>query len=272
MKSICVFLCFFQMMWAEEKKEFVILGTRHDGMFSMFYDVILAMKIYEAGLYAGIEIDFGYPQENAVYFDQEHGPNWWTYYFEPIRYGDTSSPKKYVVGYLPHGVPWNLDSETLTAKENAHRLIQKYVRIQPHILEKVDAFVQMYFTSDFVIGVHYRGTDKEGPSEKMFMEIDRQIKQCDRSDYMIFVATDSQMFLDLMLKKYGDTVCFCDHVRSFNGTPIHLNPWTDKYRIGEEALIDCLLLSKGDILIRTDSNLSYCSTFFNPDVPEFFVN
>ncbi len=271
-----LFLCliFFHLSCVE--KEFVVLGTRHDGMFSMFYDVVLAMKIYEKGLYAGVEIDFGYPKENAIYLDEEHGPNWWNYYFEPIRYGDVSAPKRYVVGYLPFGVPWNLDSESLGERRNAYRLIKKYIRIRSHILDKVDAFMKSHFQGKFLVAVHYRGTDKKEsspPYMKVWFEIEKELLRRGLSEYQIFVATDSQSFLDFMIQKYEDKVCFCEeNTRSFDGTAIHLNPFTDKYRIGEEALIDCLLLSKADILIRTDSNLSYCSTFFNPDIFEIFVN
>ena len=35
----------------------------------------------------------------------------------------------------------------------------------------------------------------------------------------------------------------------------------------ENALIDCILLSKTDLLIRTSSNFSLASTFFNPKLP-----
>lgn len=274
MLCLC-FASFSQSARADEQREFVILGTRHDGMFSMFYDVILAMKIYEAGLYAGIEIDFGYPHDNSMYYDERYGSNWWTYYFEPIRYGDTSAPEHRVVGYLPYGVPWNLDTPTMGTRENAHRLIQKYIRIKPHIMEKVDQFVQANFNGEFIIAVHYRGTDKwnKCPAyEKVFAEIHQQIQISGRPDYKIFIATDSQEFLDHALSRY-DKVCYREETyRSPDWGPIHLNPWTDKYRAGEEALIDCLLLSKGDVLIRTDSNLSYCATFFNPNIPEIFVN
>lgn len=38
------------------------------------------------------------------------------------------------------------------------------------------------------------------------------------------------------------------------------------------AVIDCVLLSRADVLIRPTSNLSICSGFFNPKVPEIIMN
>jgi len=55
--------------------------------------------------------------------------------------------------------------------------------------------------------------------------------------------------------------------RSTDGYPLHINSFLDHYKCGEDALIDCILLSKGNFLIKTNSNLSQWATFFNPKVP-----
>lgn len=60
--------------------------------------------------------------------------------------------------------------------------------------------------------------------------------------------------------------------RSSNGEPgVHfINK--NNYSLGEEALIDACLLSKCDLLIRTSSNLSLWSTYFNPSLPTILLN
>ena len=43
-------------------------------------------------------------------------------------------------------------------------------------------------------------------------------------------------------------------------------------REGLDAVVDCLLLSRAHTLIRTASNLSLCSTLFNPSLPDRLLN
>lgn len=86
--------------------------------------------------------------------------------------------------------------------------------------------------------------------------------------FKLFVATDEQLFLTYIENAFPNLVISHNASRSADGTPLHLgrsdiNP----YQQGEDAIIDCLLLSKGDILIRTSSNLSAWSSYFNPYIP-----
>jgi len=71
-----------------------------------------------------------------------------------------------------------------------------------------------------------------------------------------------------MIATFGHLICYYqDAIRSVNGKALHVDPAHSPYRVGREALIDCVLLSRTDMLIRTSSNLSLCSTFFNSDLP-----
>ena len=70
---------------------------------------------------------------------------------------------------------------------------------------------------------------------------------------------------------FGDKVCFYSSQRSKDGKPVHYNS-EDPYRVGEEALIDCLLLSRTNLLVRTSSNLSLCARYFNPSIPSIEVS
>lgn len=54
--------------------------------------------------------------------------------------------------------------------------------------------------------------------------------------------------------------------------PIHLNLAGDRNRKGFEALVNCLLLSRCDALIRSASFLSGWSNVFNPALPVIMLN
>jgi hypothetical protein len=149
--------------------------------------------------------------------------------------------------------------------------------VKPHIEEKVNQIVEDSFGYSSIIGVHYRGTDKWteapiAPYDNVAAHVDEiiaQLQEIGHSDIKIFIATDEQNFLDYMRVRYpSKVVCYEESERSIDGVCVHLSgTGGTPYQKGEDALIDCLLLAKTDILLKTSSNLSLCATYFNPDIP-----
>ncbi len=157
----------------------------------------------------------------------------------------------------------------------AAQIVKKYIHIKPHIQKKIDAFVAQFFLDNYIIGIHYRGTDKSKEAPRItyatvFKEIEKHIPQ--KKPYSLFIATDEIDFLEQARKKHPNRVVAIEARRSDrNGLGGHfLNK--NNYTQGEEALIDACLLAKCDLLIRTSSNLSLWSTYFNPDLPVILLN
>lgn len=236
------------------------------GFFSTFNMVLGALDFCEKMHCRGLEVDFG---EGGLYFEPQRGQNWWNYYFEPIRLG---SMKKARICHFSSKEKRNLSlkAEFELPLERARELIDKYVHIKPEILEKVGQFEKTYFQGYSILGVHYRGTDKvqeapRVPYEEMEAQIERAAQE-QVKEWKIFVATDDQLFLDFVKERWPGKVVAFDAIRSVDGKPIHLTN-RDNYQKGEEAIIDCLLLSRCNLLIKTASNLSDCSLQFNPSLP-----
>lgn len=246
----------------------ISLSARNAGMFSMCNDVLDLLKGYEFKRFKGIEVNF---DDTGLYYSPSFGKNWWNYYFEPIALGSQEVTKIKTQGGYPRIVAWQ--NETEENRKEAFRLIQQYIRVKPHILNKIDAFEKTYFKDCFIVGVHYRATDKL-ISEARFVayeDITQAIKtiikaeNCESKNYKIFVATDDQNFLDYMVHIFGTLVCYNpDVIRSKNNQPLHYAPDRNPYKCGEDALVDCLLLSKTNFLLKTISSLSRWSIFFNP--------
>jgi Nodulation protein Z (NodZ) len=242
------------------------------GFFACFQAVIGGLDYYEQNEFAGCMVRFKW----GLYLDPQLGPDWWEYYFEPIKIG---SRKKRKVIHLDNGKRHELAYNAIAtiSRERACQLIHKYVRIKPHIQEKIDTFVKENFEGNFIIGIHYRGTDKsrEAPRvsyEKMHSAIAKTVDALPRSlDYKIFVATDEQLFIDYMKSKFGSKVCCLDAIRSLDGTPLHFKQ-AQPYRQGEETLMDCILLSTTNMLIRTHSNIGASAGNFNPLLPVATLN
>ncbi len=257
---------------APEKDCFVILYAKPShGMFSVFDHAVDFLDAYDKNKIAGLDINF---EETGIYYDPHYGPNWWTYYHQPISIGNKSAKCKVRVfdeyyNHMSH-------TEFNMSRTEVHSLIKKYFHIQPRIQTKIDSILEKEFSGSYVIGVHYRGTDKISeaprvPYEKVVEEIDKVIASLslsEKNNYRVYVATDEAAFLDYVKPLYEDKLIYlCDAARSTTGAPVHLDRGYNRYLVGENALMDSILLSKTNIIIRTSSNLSRWSTYFNPDLP-----
>ena len=158
-------------------------------------------------------------------------------------------------------------------RARAHRIIQRHVQVQPHIQEKVDAFQDEHFGDRRVLGLHMRGTDKgtaDGPTALMrivrpheyFSHIDAYTEE--HGPCAIFIATDQRQFVDQLKERYGDRVLAYDAVRASGiRNPFEMQDGQG-YRKGEDVLIECLLLSRCDYLLKCTSAVGEFAMYFEP--------
>lgn len=258
-----LFIMFSSLLRAEirhvwspiEPAEHVVLKSRYTGMFALFMDVISLCQHYENGFFKSGSVNF---QNSGFYYDSRYGENWWEYYFEPIVLGEQNS--RHVTQYC-HLYCREI-VEYYNAKSFNNYIIEKYIKIKPHIQEKIDTYLENNFDGHYILGVHYRGTDKscEAPRvsyQEVQAQIQKIINECGYSDYKIFIASDELAFFNHMERSFPGMIL----------TYEKSNKNRNNYEAGEAALIDCILLSKVNILFRTSSNLSLISTFYNPQLP-----
>lgn len=258
-----------------QKKTFLILDPPHHfGFFCLFTTVLGCLDFYEKGYYAGLIVDF---DKHGLYYDPLMGPNWWNYYFEPILVGNyfNATVRQINDGEFQNAAYYARDD---MSRKRANELIQKYVKIKPDIVHEVDKFVEDSFGSDYILGIHYRGTDKFTWNEADFVSYEQTLKAIEDhleevkpASYKIFIATDEAAFLAYMQNRFPDKVVYQESQRSTDNRPVHYGS-SDPYRIGREALVDSLLLSRTDYLIRLFSNLSVCSCYFNADLPNQMIS
>lgn len=240
------------------------------GLFSCFLTALGCLQRYEAGFYAGVEIDF---QDHGLYYDRDYGRNWWNYYFEPLAVGDRQNAK-IVKDRIAICQETAILATNKMSLRRCNQLINRYIKIKPDLLMEIDQFVVDHFQEDYIIGIHYRGTDKITTNEAKFTDystvadaVREQLSIHQSGNYQIFVATDEEAFLVYMKEQFPDRIiCQETAQRSTNDIPIHLRN-DHPYQIGKEAVIDAIVLSRCDFLIRTLSNLSICSCYFNPLLP-----
>lgn len=244
------------------------------GLFSVLTSIVGLLDRYENSRdeFDGVRVDFG---TKGLYYEQSKGPNSWEYYFERIDEESVAERKskklvledsKFVRN--DYGQAAN-KVETLTRRQ-VDDILKRYIKIGPAIIAKVDAFAKAHFSGYFVIGIHYRGTDKisevvRTSYDDMVKEIQKVITTRKLEKYKIFVATDEQGFLDHLMKVFPpSTICAAAHKRSIDNRPLHIGALHPAEQ-GEQALIDALLLSRSGVFLRTIfSNLGRFAGYFNP--------
>ncbi len=220
------------------------------------------------------------------------GDNWLEYYFvqrkisrsikDRLVAGEIETRRVGTIGHL--GLPENYDR--LLTFEVAPSLFREHLQIRPHVLETTSEFSERHFRHKPVMGLHFRGTDKVEAQRLSYEEIATKVRgYLDEAPEIrsIFVSSDEDAFLEFFRDRFEayEILVRDDHRRSPEpqasphartsptGRPVFLRgaAETDGYALGEDALVNSLLLSQCDVLLKTASIMSGWSKIFNPQLP-----
>lgn len=256
------------------------------GMFHVLTYTMGALDQFNPKKHAGITIEYG---NNTPNYDSSKGSNWWEYFFEPVKIGDakeqvtktfTCNDELELSSFIEGSALYENQG---ISREHANELILEYFKLKPDLQKEIDLFADTHLTGTYVIGVHYRGTDKicnpDGSNktskqglkceakyvsyEEVIKAIRETIDQKKLTHFKIFAASDDQHFIDHLASAFPGKTAYTDAKRSKNGEPIHLNS-DNPYQMGKDAIKDCYLLARSQLVIRTSSILNTFASFINP--------
>ena len=237
-----------------------------------------------------------------LYYDESHGPNVWAYFFEPVATALRSgSPSKEDVVTLPSKMQWWLHHQAkgsvyahyygryahkrnegydrawyLKMRRRAHATLMEHIHVKPLIAREVDAFWSKHLAHrQPVLGIHARGTDKKAEIAGDIVHPQQYVRHikayvADHPNATLFVATDSPSFLRWLEHKFPSLVVR-NALRSERNAFLDAQ-LSDNYRKGADALIDALLLSRCDFLLKCSSALGEFAIYFNPSLHERSVD
>jgi hypothetical protein len=276
-------------------KKITIIKSRNFGLFSNFLHTLQYLYLSE------VEDRIPIVDWDIVWYSQEKGyngsKNVWEYYFEPVSpfslkdidrdKDDVKEVKKYIKGRKLHSEPdgcWDyissppeicLSNPSPEARAFMHSLIKKYVAIKSPIQSKIDSFYEKNMKNNQVIGAHVRacrdnrGGHRDIPLGKYTKNIDKYLSN--NPSAKVLITTDYKPFVDHFAKKYRDRIIYYNSQRSVNGfSPTcgfkrNLTRNKGGPKVGEEVLIECILLSKCDRVLHSSSNVSSACMYFNPN-------
>jgi len=232
------------------------------GLFSHFLQVLSALMIYDKEPDTKVLVDFTY---GMLYKSASHPlPNVWEYYFEQTADVDLKTAYANGAQVIPMTYNYSIfvDEEK---RKLSNDLINKYIRVKPHIVKKVEEFAKN-FDGKKLIGVHVRRTDHIQdapyiPDEYYFAQIDTFSSHMGMDS--IFLCTDDESVVNSFTMKYGSRIITYPSIRSVNGKALHFSSEIDGYRKGEDVLIEAMLLAKTNFLLKTVSGVTHFSVCYN---------
>jgi hypothetical protein len=153
--------------------------------------------------------------------------------------------------------------------DEARATFNKYIKMSDVINDNVSRYIRVN-GGDFDLAIHYRGTDKsyEAPLvsfERVFSACQRILDKC--SSKTVFLATDSPAF-GKAIKVAFPTINFSSFEFAIElepESPRHFSSLKPSEK-AIEALVNMVLLSRCQYLIRTSSYLSAMSCIMNKEV------
>ena len=261
----------------DPKRIYRVLRPGHLGAGMFSYIWVVLQSIYE------------HPNEKyyidwnkfTPYYDPEkikHTDNVWEYYFEQPDIKTMPSWDEIIdVGIWNGNISsayCHLSDVDEQKRVKYAEIINRYVKPLPHIGDKIKSFEDKHsLKNKRVLGVHCRGVsgafDGAHLTTKEFYT--SQVSELEKDYDVIFVISDEFSYIEYLSKKFGSKIVFYeDAVReTLDRKDMILLPGDDhklknKYKQGEDVIIDAFLLSNASFIICPYSNVSTFSHFVNP--------
>ena len=234
-----------------------------------------------AGLFSNLiyvlnHLDIAYKHNFIPIIDMENYPtiynerksingtkNSWLYYFEPVSKYSIEDVYKSKNVILSKNRFYGVFSHKIYNKKNLLKL-SKNIVIKKNIKSKADNFIRNTQLNKYkTLGIHYRGTSYKDSANHPFPPTYKQlVKKIDslvvknKFDKIFFSTEDKGMF-DQIAKKYKNKIFFYNSFRSKKDDAFkrYCRP-NHRFKLGEEILIESLILSKCNTFLFVETNVS----------------
>lgn len=256
----------------------MILRNRGSGFFSNFNCVLnnLRHRLGVGGIEAAIVDWRADPDHEQFPYGTVEDGNLWLRYFEPLPFDRFPDHR---VDYATYATPHMTWRSAYTAhkadrrwRANYHDLYRRYIRVRPEIEQRVSAFAQDRMTGHYCVGVHYRhpahAVESPYPIPRPEAFAVRASRLLPRDGpRAVFLATDVEEAVQVFRERFGALLVVqpdLQRARTLLDQQLHHSHPDPDTRLGQEVLSDCLLLSRCDVMVYTNSNLATAAAYINP--------
>lgn len=248
-----------------EKLSEILVKKVKSEEYGLFALVFQAIGIMITG--KKVVIDY---RKAKCYYDNKitNTDNVWEYYFEqPYNITiDSLKDKTYKEDeFINNNFISPLTNEWIDNKKRIKMIIDNRLKIKKNVIDKMEKFYQDNMKSYKILGIQKRGTDLynigHGSIDKQKYstnEAIEEVKTEEKKYDKILIVTDSIKTLTAFKKEFGNKIIhYDDALLSTNERAIHRGEYPENgYKIGEDVLIEGLLLSRVNYLLAMKSNIS----------------
>lgn len=264
-------------MTAEERN--LLLHAANAGFFSNFNSVLnnLHYRLGRDGVTA-MTVDWRSDGQTQFPYGRLEDGNVWLKFFAPLPFEDMpaatieargyaepsmSGPRAYAMYKL--GKRW---------RQIYGDLFRRYITVNPVLLARVEAIYGADMAGRYCVGVHCRHPRHaieclHGiPSPELFIARTRRLLPKGRP-WAVFLASDYEPAVTAFQAAFGDRLILQPGVtraRSAADDHVHHDQRAPAIALGEQALIDCLLLARCRTLLHVTSNLATAVGYINPQI------
>jgi hypothetical protein len=213
-----------------------------------------------------------------AYGARDH-PNPWLHYFEPLPFADPPTPRLEVKTYPRTGAHQIVGKDAYAVykidpfwRRRYSGLYSRFVRPRPFLVARADAIFEAGLAGVFRLGVHYRNP-RHGhecldpiPPPEAFIARARRIL-AGAGPARVFLASDYQPAVDAFEAAFGSMLVVQPAVQRATAEDHdqvhHVRP-EPSFALGEQVLVDCLLLARCEALLHVTSNVATAAAIINP--------
>ena len=255
----------------------LIIRNRNSGFFSNFNLVLnnLYWRLGRDGIRAAI-VDWRATADTAQFpYASEEQENLWLRFFEPLPFEYFPAARResnfYASSNITSRFAYAAYKLNWRWRRDYNRLYRRYIRIRPSVREGVDRIYRSTMAARYCVGVHYRHPAHDSeclypiPSPEVFIERARRMLPKTRPG-AVFLATDLEPVVDAFRIAFGESLVIQPGVRrarSASEKEVH-RQGAPGLELGEQVLIDCLLLARCDAMLHVASNIATAAGYINP--------
>jgi hypothetical protein len=272
--------------------KFIII-PHNGGFFSNFNKVVqhLVLSLNHSGIRA-MQVDWHINKKKIMdqfSFGRPDDGNIWEHFFEQLTFHDDSYMRCVrIAGFRGDSIhfsnAYDLYKPGQGWRQQYHSAFKKHICIKPHVLKKVDQVYSPYMAGKYCIGVHMRNEAHkvEQPNNKMppfesYLSQVRDILRSQSREGVIFLATDVEDYVRRFKNAFNQALIVQPGVTRLPENPdgdvnrqLHYDNAQASLKLGEDVLVDCLLLSRCDIFVHTVSNVATAVGYINPGIPMIY--
>jgi hypothetical protein len=257
--------------------------SRNSGFFSNFNCVLNNIERYlgKDGILAAEVVWRVRDDLEQFSYGQAGDGNIWLHFFEPLPFSELPPERLEVCEYPETGAchvtgkdvyaTYRLNSRW---RKKYNALFGRFVRIRSFLAERADAIFTSRMAGRCCVGVHYRNPRhaveclRPIPPPEVFIDRVRKLLPAGRTAAVV-LASDFEPAVDAFRVAFGELLVIqpeVTRVTSLERNQLHHVAAHQSLALGEQVLVDCLLLARCDVLLHVTSNVATTAGYINPEL------